>query len=341
MDDDAHQSAERTVTSEHAPWSKLRWASFYLFDSGHFDLARQGFKRLVALGHANDQIVTTLHQLYTDRGDFDAAARLIANYLVERGDRLTPREHLDWSTLHFDTLATDPTHPDRSTAALDLLQAASAAGPDGWKVVFDPSRQAAIEATLQDPAITLSVLEQFLYAPNESGLPSMALDQIEAFGCLHADNWDRARAAERLLHAAGHPDAAYRIESCRRDSHRPVRQPLAPAPPSPSHNITSVAIAGGHPALRSLARRDLATIGVTDVREIPSAWEATRDGRSVQATISGADLVVVITRQIAHTTSDQVRSAAARLSIPVVNAETASVAAIHRAVEHAAIAPEA
>jgi hypothetical protein len=82
-----------------------------------------------------------------------------------------------------------------------------------------------------------------------------------------------------------------------------------------------------------MARRDLATIGVGEVREIPPAWEATRDGRAVQATLAGSDLVVVVTRQIAHATADQVRTAAARSGIPVVEAETAGVTAIRRAVE--------
>jgi hypothetical protein len=104
----------------------------------------------------------------------------------------------------------------------------------------------------------------------------------------------------------------------------------------PQARAQTVTIAGGHPALRSLARRDLRAIGVTDVREIPPAWEATRHRRAVEATLSGSDLVVVIASQIAHSTFDQIRAAAARLDVAVVTTQSASVAAIRRVVDRAA-----
>ncbi len=333
MDDDALKSAERTVATENAPWSKIRWAALHLFEAGRFDLAQRGLEHLVAIGRADEQDVTILHQIYTDQGEFGSASLLIVRHLEERGADLSPRGHLDWSTMLFDTLTADPAQPDRSATLLDLLQAAASAGPDGWYVVLDPRRRAAIESALQDPAIALPAFEQFLYAPVETGLPATALNRIEEFGCLHARVWEHSRTAERLLHAAGHAEAAYRVETCRRDAKLPPPPLPTPALPAASPRIGTIAIAGGHPALRSLARRDLATIGIAEVRGIPSAWEATRDGRSVQATIAGVNLIVVVTRQIAHTTSDQIRGAATRLDIPVVNAESASVAAIRRAVE--------
>jgi hypothetical protein len=341
VDDDALKSAEQTVANERAPWTKIRWAAFHLFEAGRFDLAQLGFERLVAIGRADNQVVTTLHQIYTDQGEFAVASHLIARYIEERGSDLSPHEHLDLAALLVDTLAADPAHPDRSTAVLQLLEAAASAGPDGWKAVLDPDRREVIESTSQDPEIALPALEQFLYAPAETGLTTVALNRIEAFGCFHANDWERSRSAERLLHAAGHPEAAYRVETCRREAKRPTLSPPPPALPPATLRIGSVAIAGGHPALRSLTRRDLATLGIADVREIPSAWEATRDGRSVQATVAGVDLIVVITRQIAHTTSDQVRTAATRLNIPVVYAESPAVAAIRRAVEQVAITDRA
>lgn len=335
MDETTTLAATKTIADQNAGWSKVRWAARYLFESGHFDLAERGFERLVALGRADAEAITTLHQLYSDRGEFDRAALLISRLLDQRRSDLSPNEHLQWSAMLFDTVIADPASPDASNALLNLLQAAAQTGPDGWTVVLAPHRHETVAATMQDPAITLSAYEQYLYAPPETGLVTEALSHIEAFGCLHAADWERSRSAERLLHAFGQPEAAYRVETCRREV-APPPSPTAPdltPVPSSLPSLGAIAIAGGHPALRSMARRDLASIGVGEVREIPPAWEATRDSRAVQATLAGSDLVVVVTRQIAHTTSDQVRTAAARYGIPIVEAETASVAGIRRAVE--------
>src|SRR5215213_2007531 len=163
MDDsDALTTATKTVADENAGWSKIRWAARYLFEFGRFDLAERGFERLIALRRADAEALTTLHQLYTDRGDLDRAARLIAEYLDERRAEFSPGDHLTWSAMLFDTLASDPAGPDRSEAVLDMLEAAAATGVDGWTLVLNPHRRGAVEAALQDPAIALAVLEPFL-----------------------------------------------------------------------------------------------------------------------------------------------------------------------------------
>jgi hypothetical protein len=328
-------TARDTVEDETARPQSLRRAAWQLFDAGRFELARRGFERLVASGESDPDIVTALQQIYADRQEFGNVALLLDRYLHERGSDLSPDERLGWLAARFDALVAGDSSPDLSRAALQLLEAAAAAGPQGWDLVLDPTRRSALDGVLLDPSIALNALEQFLYAPPQTGLPAQALLNIEEFGCRHAADRDLSRAAERLLHAFGDPAAAYRVEACRRAIALPAA-PTQAAPPAarqPPRRLLTVTIAGGHPALRSLARRDLETIGVADVREIPPAWEATRHGRAIQATLGGSDLVVVIGSQIAHTTFDQVRTAAVRLGIPIVTTPSATMGAIHRAVD--------
>ncbi|MEA2584291.1 MAG: hypothetical protein QOF33_2376 [Thermomicrobiales bacterium] len=333
------EAAARIVEDDKAGWSKVRWASWRLFQADQFEAAQRGFERLVATGHGDVDVVTALQQLYSDRGEPGNAAALVDRYLGERGADLTLQERLDWLTARFDAVTADSSVPERSAEALQLLEAAAACGPGGWSVVLEPDRRAVIEATMQVPTVALSAFEQYMYAPAETGLPAEAVARLEALGCRQPDDWDLSRSAERLLHAVGEPEAAYRVEACRRAAMRHATAATTSAEPEPELPLRGmvVTIAGGHPALRSLARRDLKAIGVRSVREIPSAWEATRVGRSVQATLAGSDVIVVIARQIAHTTSDQVRGAATRLGLAVVTAETASVASIRRAVERFAV----
>ena len=339
---DPLEAAARIVDDDRAGWSKVRWASWQLFEADQFEAARRGFVRLVTTGHADADVIAALQQLASDTGDDANIAVLIRRQLDERETELPPHERLGLLAALFDALATDSATPVRPDDALRFLEAAAACGPAGWRVVLEPNRRAAIEATLQKPAVALSVFEQFLYAPPETGLPAEARARIEEIGCRPPIDRDLARAAERLLHASGEPEAAYRVEACRRIAARQANataDPAAPETASPIRDLI-VTIAGGHSALRSMARRDLAALGARSVREIPSAWEATRDGRAVQAAVAGSDVIVVITPQIAHSTSDQVRNAATRLGLPVVNAETASVAAIRRAAERAATPPD-
>lgn len=327
------ESAVRTIADETAGWSKVRWAAWYLFNADRFDLARQGFERLIAIGREDDDVVAALAQIYSDEGEFANAALVITHHLEKRDPDFSPQQRLSWTANLFDTLSADPSCPARAHVTLRLLEAVAAGQTGDWAVILDTGRRDAIDSDLEDPSITLPGLEQLLYAPTETGLSTEAVGRIEAFGCRHAADSDLSRSAERLLHTFGHPEAAYRVEACRRVATRPA--PPAKSQPAPSLPKRSfiVTVAGGHPALRSMAGRDLAAIGVVTLREIPSAWEATRDGRAIQATLSGSDLVIILARQIAHSTSDHVRAAASRLGIPIAYVDSASVSAIHRAVE--------
>lgn len=321
------ETARETIQDTAAQPSSVRRAAWHLFDAARFDLARRGFERLVEAGELDADVVTALQQIYGDGREFGNVALLIDRYLDAHGPDLSPNRR-------FDALVAANSAPNRTVSALQLLEAAAAAGPRGWAAVIDPARRAGVESVLRDPSSALSALEQFLYASAETGLPPQAIPQIEQIGRRHAANRELARAAERLLHAAGHPDAAYRVEACRRAMARPITPSANETAESGAANrVATVTIAGGHSALRSMARRDLATIGVAELREIPPAWEATRLGRAIQATLAGSDLVVVIGPQIAHATSDQVREIAARLGVPVVTVRSAGLAAIRHAVE--------
>jgi hypothetical protein len=212
---------------------------------------------------------------------------------------------------------------DVAEEAIALLESAAMVGEPAWRSLMLDDRLAEIERVLIAPESLLAGLEQELLAPSELGLPERAVAMIEALGRRESTV---ARDAERLLHAAGATDAAYRIERSRKLP-RPARGPRPEAPPAPR---LVVAVAGGHPRLRAMIRRDLRE---HRLREIPSKHEASLLGRDVAAKIAGSDLAVVIARQIAHSTSDQVVAAGEKQGVPVAFAPTASIASVRREVE--------
>ena len=90
-----------------------------------------------------------------------------------------------------------------------------------------------------------------------------------------------------------------------------------------------VAIAGGHAQLRVATSALFESYG-TSVVSIPSSREAVRREREIVHLLRGCDLAVVLVRQIAHSTSDQVRKAAEKLGVPVVFSHALSAVAIER-----------
>ena len=328
-------AAARIVADDTANLSEVRWASRACFEANLFDCAQRGFARVVAADRFDDNDVAALQQIYADRGDNESIVALINRYLSHPGADLTPERRFAWLVSLFDAVVANAPESERADASIQLLEAAASAGDRAWAVVLEPKCRAVIEDAIREPSTALAAFEQFAYAPAETGLPAEAHVRLEDLGCRHAADRDVSRAAEQLLHALGQPAAAYRVEACRRAIERATASAtpaVSPAPRSQRFGLV-ITVAGGHAALRSLARRDLVSLGVAEMREVPSAWEATRDTRSVHAMIAGSDLVVVIPRQIAHSTSDQVRKTADRFGVTVAQAETASVAAIYRAVE--------
>lgn len=308
----------------------LREYGLARFEVGDFVGARAALADAFTDGARDADIVTVLAGIAADQGDAAAVADLYGELL----DRYGPFEHpivvLGWERERFDAVrATDATQPSERlmTAALDLLTAAATAGD--WSGVLD--RRDDLETVFATPAGRLDLLEQYTYAPPESGLPASAAAEIEALGHRFAMDTTLARAAERLLHGLGSSDAAYGVERARREATGPGRlYPARTDDPGDFDGVT-VLIAGGHPPLRRMVSADLTRSGAAGVREVPSKWEAVRARRSVRDRMAGSDFAVLIGRQLAHSTADQVRSAAAKLGIPVVRAETAGVGSVRRA----------
>jgi len=245
-----------------------------------------------------------------------------------QSDQAWPLAQFDLERAHLVGLDFPNQAPDAlADLALAILEAAALVGAIAWERLIASDDLSVLESFLVEPGDMLAGFEQQLFAPVEMGLRERALVMIEALG--HRDP-GAAREVERLLHAAGESTAAYRVERGR----RAVRLPTPPSPDdaAPSTHLI-VAVAGGHPRLRKMIRRDLARAGVADLHEIPSAFEASRGGRDVAAKLAGVDLVVVIVRQIAHSTSDQVTSAAAKLKVPVAFSHSAGIAGVRREVD--------
>ena len=247
-------------------------------------------------------------------------------------DRANP---LDAAVRRFDALVVaGADRVDRFAAGCDLLAVAAATGLGDWHAILQPNRQHEIEAACASPEDRLDMLELLVFAPEATGLPAEARARVEEIGHRHAADPETARAAERLLHLLGVPDAAYRVERSRKDAARGRRgRGHGPQPIRTERGLTGLAVlvAGGHPALRARVESDLRRSGSGEVRELPAAWEATRRERDVRALVAGVDVAVLIGRQIAHSTVEQVKAAAEAAGVPVVVAETASAGAVRRA----------
>ena len=258
---------------------------------------------------------------------------IIDAVLAHNDGDLTLLERSHWLARRFDSTAPDAMI--QREAALDLLAAATMAGEAGWALVQEPERRARLDAALSEPGAQIDLLEQESFAPAETGLPATVPGRALAFGRLMAarGEFSAVRDAERLLHVLREPQLAYLLENDRKRWGAGFRNELT-APqviPMPNGRLTIV-LAGGHPPLRRLARHELDEMDLADVREFPSAWEGNRQGRHARDTVEGSDLAVVIWRQIAHSTSDQITSAARSLAVPVVRADTPTISAIRRAV---------
>jgi len=308
----------------------LRAFGIERFDAGDFSASQTALTDVLRLGDYDSDVIALLTDLIVD----DADAARVSAFFTELLDRFSeiapPRQVLIWERTRFDAML-GLTHvierEHQADAALQFL--ASAAIARDWTPVV--LRRDALDLLFDDPARRLDLLEQFTYAPPETGLPGSAAAEITAIGHRFAHDSALARLAERLLHGAGHREAAYGVERARRAAGIDPATTQDPAADRAEFNGVIVLIAGGHPPLRRMVAIDLTRSGARGVREIPSKWEAVRTGRSVRDRMAGSDLAILIGRQIAHSTADQVRTAAAKLGVPVVRAETAGVSSIRRA----------
>lgn len=303
------------------------------FDANRLGEARGAFEAALAAGDRDPETIAALQLLYTEAHDFDRLATMLAALVDRHGLDAPPNDRVAWARDSFDAASVAGWHGrELGDAAMRLLETAAAAGAVGWAVALVPERRARLVAALDaTPWDTLARLEQEVLAPPATGLPSAAIHDAEALGHRHAADWRLARACERLLHALGQREAAYRVEAARRAA-GPRQIAVSMIERDPALTGLVVLVVGGHAALRRLIRADLARSGVT-VRELPSAWEATRPLRAVRDRLTGADLAVLIWRQLAHSTGDRVRATADRLAVPVVRSRSASASAVRDAVE--------
>ena len=214
----------------------------------------------------------------------------------------------------------------RPGLVLRVLEETAASNPAGWTELESLDGFDRVERALEDSSLELLIAEQLAYAPPDSSWRTLGIARLEQLGSFQSG---RAREAERLLHDLGQTSAAYRVEATRKRLHpKPTvvqRVPREPLPDSLAGR--RIVIAGGHPALRSAVARQVHDRH-GDLREIPSKFEAVRRDRQVSQLVMGSDLAIIITRQIAHSTSDQVKRAANRYEVPVRHALSPSMAGI-------------
>jgi tetratricopeptide (TPR) repeat protein len=320
------------MSSELEGHRERAWAAF---QAGEFDAAIASFHAALESEMPLPAELLALVEVQADRNRHDVAIdeidRALQRWRMDEGAELS----ISWRVLQFD-LALRGGLDDRvrKLRALDLLEVLGAAEKTAlWDTYFTIGRRAEIESTFETPLERLSAYELEACAPPRSPHFERAVALIEELGVVHAKEAAVARPAERLLHAIGNTAAAYRVERARRAAEPP--KPAMPSwvaePDELDLGGRFIVLAGGHPALRALIARDLMRSGAARIDAIPSATEAIRSGRDVQAAMAGADAAVLLVRQIAHSTSDQVKRAGKRAGVPVVVAESAGISGVRRA----------
>lgn len=253
---------------------------------------------------------------------------VLADQLLEaRRDELESGEIVRARVLFFD-LALVSTN-DRRLQANCAIELLSVLDGDDWAAVLRTNRIDDLRQLTDEPELGLELIELLVYAPDVE-VQMFATSRLEAMGMERSMNGLDVRSIERLLHATGASDAAYRLEAARKHRlQRELPSPRAVAPAVPSLPYSVIAIAGGHAQLRTSAAALLEPYGISIV-PIPSSREAVRRERDILEAMQGCELVLLLVRQITHSTSDQVRKSAERLGIPVVFSNAASAVAIER-----------
>jgi hypothetical protein len=280
----------------------------------------------------SDEIESAAVTLF-ESGKVDLAIQTLSTYLDQDSPNLDPRARTSLTRLLFELSVQANDLAIRQDAALLWIGAIAGDRDEAWLPILDPSTRSLLDASFPEPRDQLEWIEMLASAPTATGLRVQAFSLIEEFGHRHAADPTLARDAERLLHALGTPEAAYRVEQSRRSlepkSGKTTRKPHADD--DLRLNGWIIGIAGGHPAMRQLIRNDLIRAGAKEVREIPPRWEASRSGREITALLSGVDVAVLIGRHIAHSTVDQVKRGAEQTGVPVITSLTASASSVRRA----------
>jgi len=247
---------------------------------------------------------------------------------LDRIERTLPPDDLIRARILFFDLAQVST-TDQHVQAATAIELLGLMDEDTWRSILQTSRIDDLRQLAGEPELGIEIAELLSYAPDE-GIRDFAVVELEGAGMRQLACGEDSRSIERLLHAAGARDAAYRLEAAR-------KRAAATGPPRAGGSRGSrssipygkIAIAGGHAQLRGAAASVLERHGVSVV-PIPSSQEAVRRERDILPLLNGCDMAVLLVRQITHSTSDQVRKAAERLGVPVIFSNAASAVAIER-----------
>ncbi len=263
-------------------------------------------------------------------GDFAAAFENARSTIGRLAQELDAGERLRFRLVLFDVGLVSMSRPRLALdLAVDLLTAVIDAGEPGWQAIRDTSRRGEVEQLATGDDAGSELLELLAYSP-DAGIRNFAISRLVSAGLRSIDAGQDSRRFERLLHGIGASAQAYRVERLRKERAGwsvANRTPEAPQLPGPPYEV--VAIAGGHAQMRATAASLLGQHGVSVV-PIPSSGEAVRRERDILRSVQGCDVVLLLVRQITHSTSDQVRKAAERLGVPVIFSGAASAVAIER-----------
>ncbi len=303
------------------------------FEAGDFKTSLRAYQRLLDSGAARPDQIETLATLFLETGEPLAAIQAIDRFVDQQAGEIDVRDNTLLARMRFNAACQLGDPEAQLGAAREWLEAMIDEGDKAWSSVLDPGGRDSLEGVFIQPQDQLDWFEYLAHAPRESGLPEQALALIEDFGISHGNDPAVAREAERLLHALGASEAAYRVERNRRTLSPKAKSTQSTAGKESTLNITGwvIAIAGGHPAMRKLIETDLLRAGAKEVREIPPRWEASRSGRDINRLLAGADIAVLIGRHIAHSTVDQIKRGAALSGVPVITSLTASTTGLRRA----------
>jgi hypothetical protein len=319
---------------------EFAWAARNALDRrdepGAFAAAAQALSH----GDTSPDILDTFHIL-AGTLDADLVSDILGRELDKALGYWPPVLHAEVAATHFDRLL-ETSHDDARLAAAAVEALEAAAGNErneaGWRHLEDPDRRAAILAAAgSDPDAIADALEHLAFAPRHAGLQADAARFAEQAAYAHGTNRAVVRAAEVLLYAIardGGPeataarDAARRLEAMRKTVSGTTTRTPAPAPRiAPDISGAIIVLVGGHDGLRAAIRTSLAPRNPRELRDLPPTWEGQLGG-GPESAIRGADLAVLIIRQLDHSTGDAAEAAAREFGIPLRRARSASTAAI-------------
>lgn len=309
--------------------AELAWAARTFMGHGLAAEGAEAALRSIEAGRhdANLALVAVDHAPGDEAGGRIVAA--LAATLRATGPDLDPAGRIRLALALIDRIDPDRDPAEAMRAALRELADALPGSPNP-STGFPGDRAARIAGWLRRAEPDPDLLESIALLPGDDELHTAAVSILTEAGITAPDR-AAARDAERVLHAIGRKEDAYAIEQAWRGRRAVVRPAHEPHAPARSTLPAIVALAGGYPALRAAIRFDLVRAGVREVREIPSRFEGSRTTSQVRATLTSCQVAVLIVRQVDHSTSDAVRTAAAAVGIPVVMAERTSITSVRRA----------